>query len=368
MKVVSIVGARPQFIKASPVSKALRQTEHQEFIIHTGQHYDYEMSRVFFDELELTEPHVNLEVGSRSHGKQTGEMLMQIDNVLLTEKPDCVLVYGDTNSTLAGALAAVKLHIPVAHAEAGLRSFNREMPEEHNRVLTDHMSDLLFCPSKTAVKNLEHEGITRGVHLVGDVMYDSILHNINLAERNSDVLDRLKLQPRCYALATVHRAENTDHPDRLRNIIEALALINQETQVIFPVHPRTKQYLRDSELKIQNLKLKTIDPIPYLDMLLLEKNAHVILTDSGGVQKEAYWFNVPCVTLREQTEWVELVEHGANTLAGSNRKTIYQAYRTMTGKKIDSNPELYGNGKASQKIVEILTLLISKKKRPESLF
>ena len=361
MKVVSVVGARPQFIKASPVSKALRQTEHQEFMIHTGQHYDYEMSRVFFDEMELPKPDVNLEVGSGPHGKQTGEMLMQIENVLLAEKPGCMLVYGDTNSTLAGALAAVKLHIPVAHVEAGLRSFNREMPEEHNRVLTDHMSDLLFCPTKTAVKNLEHEGITKGVHLVGDVMYDSILHNIKLAERNSDILDRLKLKPRCYVLATVHRAENTNHPDRLRNIIEALALINEETRVILPVHPRTKKYLRNSELKIQQLKLEIIDPIPYLDMLLLEKNAHVILTDSGGVQKEAYWFNIPCVTLREQTEWVELVEHGVNTLAGTNSKTIYQAYRTMKEKKIDSDPELYGNGKANEKILEILTMLTSTK-------
>ena len=360
MKIASIVGARPQFIKASPVSRAIQQTEHQEFMIHTGQHYDYEMSRVFFNEMELPEPDVNLEVGSGPHGKQTGEMLMQIEKVLLAENPDCVLVYGDTNSTLAGALAAVKLHIPVAHVEAGLRSFNREMPEEHNRVLTDHMSDFLFCPTKTAVKNLECEGITKGVHLVGDVMYDSILHNIKLAERNSNVLERMKLKPKRYALATVHRAENTDDPIRFRNIIESLELINKETRVIFPIHPRTKKCLRSSELNIQQLKLEIIDPVPYLDMLLLEKNAHVILTDSGGLQKEAYWFNIPCVTLRDETEWVELVEHGVNTLAGSNRKTIYQAYQTMTGKKIDSDPELYGNGNANEKIVEILKKLASR--------
>ena len=354
MKIVSIIGARPQFIKASSVSKAIRQTKHQEFIIHTGQHYDYEMSRVFFNEMELQEPDVNLEVGSGSHGKQTGEMLIQIEKVLMAEKPGFVLVYGDTNSTLAGALAAVKLHISVAHVEAGLRSFNRKMPEEHNRVLTDHMSEFLFCPTRTAVNNLENEGITRGVHLVGDVMYDAILHYIKLAEKKSDVLERLKLDPKCYALATVHRAENTDDPARLRNIIETLELINKETSVIFPVHPRTKKYLRNLKIKYQDLKIKIIDPLPYLDMLILEKNSNLILTDSGGLQKEAYWFNIPCVTLRDETEWVELVELGVNTISGSDRENIYQAYRTMAGKKFDSDPELYGNGKASNLIVEIL--------------
>jgi len=360
MKIASIVGARPQFIKASSVSKALRQSKHQEFMIHTGQHYDYEMSRVFFNEMELPEPDLNLEVGSGSHGKQTGEMLIQIEKILMAEKPDCVLVYGDTNSTLAGALAAAKLHIPVAHVEAGLRSFNRKMPEEHNRVLTDHMSDFLFCPTKTSVNNLKNEGITREVHLVGDVMYDSILHHIKLAENKSDVLDRLKLEPKCYALATVHRAENTDDPDRLKNIIETLELINQETKVIFPAHPRTQKYLKNSELKFQHLTLKFIDPVSYLDMLLLEKNANMILTDSGGLQKEAYWFNIPCITLRDETEWVELVEYGVNTVVGNDRESIYQAYQKMTGKTFGSIPELFGNGKASIKIVEKLTMLTSK--------
>ena len=353
MKIVSIVGARPQFIKASSVSKALRQTKHQEFIIHTGQHYDYEMSHVFFNEMELPEPDVNLEVGSGSHGKQTGEMLMQIEKVLMAEKPSCVLVYGDTNSTLAGALAAVKLHIPVAHVEAGLRSFNRKMPEEHNRVLTDHMSDFLFCPTKTAVNNLENEGITQGVHLVGDVMYDSILHHIKLAERKSDVIERLKLKPKCYALATVHRAENTDDPDRLRNIIETLELINKETRVIFPVHPRTKKYLRNPELKIQNLKLKIIDPVPYLDMLLLEKHARVILTDSGGVQKEACWFKVPCVTLRDETEWIETVASGWNTVVGTNPDLIKKAVEEAHSERDIRN--FYGDGNASTSIANILS-------------
>lgn len=352
VKIVSVVGARPQFIKAFSVSKAFQQTEHQEFIIHTGQHYDYEMSRVFFKEMDLPEPDVNLEVGSGSHGKQTGEMLMRIENVLMAEKPDYVLVYGDTNSTLAGALAAVKLHIPVAHIEAGLRSFNRRMPEEHNRVLTDHISDFLFCPTKTAFINLQKEGITKEIHVVGDVMYDSILHHIKLAEKKSDVLKRLKLKPKSYAVATVHRAENTDDSESLNNIVEALNIINEETQVIFPAHPRTKKYLS----RFRQLKLNIINPLPYLDILLLEKNSKVILTDSGGLQKEAYWLNIPCVTLRNETEWVELVDHGVNTVAGSDREKIYQAYRKMTAKKFDSIPELYGNGEAGTKIVEILAM------------
>jgi len=356
VKVVSVVGARPQFIKASSVNKALRESGHRDFIIHTGQHYDYEMSQVFFEELELPEPDINLEIGSGSHGRQTGEMLIQIENVLMAENPDCVLVYGDTNSTLAGALAAVKVHIPVAHVEAGLRSFNRKMPEEHNRVLTDHMSDLLFCPTETAVKHLESEGITQGVHWVGDVMYDSILHGIKIAEKFSNIMDKLDIKPQCYVLATVHRAENTDDHERLMSIFEAFTQITQdELSVIIPLHPRTRQCLTNSKFKIQNSKLRIIDPVPYLDMLLLEKNARVILTDSGGVQKEAYWFNVPCVTLRDETEWVELVEHGCNVVAGSDKKNICQAYLKMIHRKIDSNTDLYGNGKASHKIVEIIS-------------
>jgi UDP-GlcNAc3NAcA epimerase len=358
VNIVSIVGARPQFIKAFSVNKALRESGHQDFIIHTGQHYDYEMSQVFFEELELPGPDKNLEIGSGSHGKQTGEMLIGIENILVTERPDWVLVYGDTNSTLAGALAAVKLHIPVAHIEAGLRSFNRRMPEEHNRVLTDHMSDLLFCPTETAVKHLEREGITRGVHLVGDVMYDSVLHGIKVAEKYSNIMDKLDIKPQCFALATVHRAENTDDHERLMSIFEALRQIAQEKfHVIVPLHPRTKKCLKNSGFKIQNSELRIIDPVSYLDMLLLEKNAHVILTDSGGLQKEAYWFNIPCITLRDETEWVELVEHGVNTVIGSDSENIYQAYRTMAGKKLDSKPELYGNGTAGQHIVKIISSL-----------
>ena len=398
MKIVTVVGARPQFIKASPVSRALRQSGHQEFMIHTGQHYDYEMSRVFFDEMKLPEPDVNLEVGSGSHAKQTGEMLIQIENILIAEKPDWALVYGDTNSTLAGALAAVKLHIPVAHVEAGLRSFNREMPEEHNRVLTDHISDLLFCPTKTAVGNLINEGFkniagdgnliestnSRSpdsfslplIANVGDVMYDSVLHNIKLAEKNSRVLDRLKIKPRNYVLATVHRAENTDDHERLMSIFEAFTQIAQdELPVIIPLHPRTRQCLKNSKFKIdgfvkspktpsplmgegrgegEKTPLRIIDPVSYLDMLMLEQNAKAILTDSGGMQKEAYFLGVPCVTLRTETEWVETVETGWNVIVGADREKIVEAARCFKSEK--PRPELYGNGKASQKIVQVLAM------------
>jgi len=355
MKIVTIVGARPQFIKAAPVGRALRKSGHIEFLVHTGQHYDYGMSEVFFRELDIPEPNVNLGVGSGYHGWQTGQMLMRVEEVLTAEEPDWVLVYGDTNSTLAGALAAVKLHIPVAHVEAGLRSFNREMPEEHNRVLTDHCSDLLFCPTQTAMNNLKQEGIAKGAHLVGDVMYDSVLHNIKLAERNSRVLDELDLRPKSYALATIHRAENTDNQTRLKPIFYAFDQIAQNgLPVIVPLHPRTRDKL--NELGIFQLNdLVFIDPVSYLDMLLLEKQAKVILTDSGGVQKEAYWFEVPCVTLRDETEWIELVEHGCNKLAGSESDKIYNTYLKMVNKKFDLNLHLFGNGMASEKIAYILS-------------
>ncbi|RLB77729.1 MAG: UDP-N-acetylglucosamine 2-epimerase (non-hydrolyzing) [Deltaproteobacteria bacterium] len=354
MKIVSVVGARPQFIKASPVSKVLRQTEHQEFMIHTGQHYDYEMSRVFFDEMELPAPDVNLGVRSGHHGKQTGEMLMQIEKVLMAEKPSCVLVYGDTNSTLAGALAAVKLHIPVAHVEAGLRSFNRIMPEEHNRVLTDHCSDLFFCPTKVSVENLKNEGIFIGVHLVGDVMYDSVLYNVKLAENKSKIIKKLPLKPRGYALATIHRAENTDDSNRLRSIFEAFEQISSdELPVIIPLHPRTQKIINKYGLYDLSLKyVQIIKPVSYLDMLLLEKYAKMILTDSGGVQKEAFWMKVPCITLRDETEWEETVEVGWNVVVGADKEKIVKA--TKFFKMGNPLPELYGNGRAAEKIVEIL--------------
>ena len=358
MKLLNIVGARPQFIKVGPVLRAIAEHNRnhpdrpiQEVLVHTGQHYDDEMSRVFFEELELKEPDYHLGVGSGSHGYQTGEMLRRIEEVLLKEEPDWVVVYGDTNSTLAGALAAAKLHLPVAHVEAGLRSFNKRMPEEINRVLTDHVSDLLFCPTETAVENLRREGITEGVHLVGDVMYDSVLYNAGLAERKSDILHRLHLKPKEYALVTIHRAENTDNPDRLRAIFQALEEIAKGMPVIVPLHPRTRKRL--SELRVNPEGVSVLPPVSYLEMLLLEKHAKIILTDSGGVQKEAFFFRVPCVTLREETEWVETVEAGWNVLVGCDPRQIVTAChdkRAVSAKSVAP----YGEGEAAKRIVEAL--------------
>lgn len=326
MKLVDIVGARPQFVKLAPILKAINEhnATHpdrpiQEVLVHTGQHYDYQMSGVFFDELGLKPPDYHLGVGSATHGAQTGEMLRRIEEVLLKEKPDVVMVYGDTNSTLAGALAAAKLHIAVAHVEAGLRSFNRRMPEEINRILTDHISDLLFCPTETAVENLAREGFTRGVHLVGDVMYDAAMQYLELAERKSPILEQLGLQPRSYALATVHRAENTDDPTRLAGILEGLRRVHSSgVPVVMPLHPRTRRALERNHLSPDGIRI--LEPVSYLDMLVLEKHARVILTDSGGVQKEAFFFRVPCVTLRQETEWVAKVPAGPNTLEPSDSK------------------------------------------------
>ena len=331
MNIVTIVGARPQFIKAAPVSRAIHKhnlegadPQIKEIIVHTGQHYDDTMSAVFFRDLDIPDPHMNLDVGSGPHGWQTAQMLIRIEKVLMERKPDMVLVYGDTNSTLAGALSAVKLHIPVAHIEAGLRSFNRKMPEEHNRVVSDHLSDLLFCPTQTAVNNLAGEGITKGVHYVGDVMYDSVLYNIHLAEKRSHILKKCNLEPKHYALATVHRAENTDDYERLRSIFHALDRIAKDgLPVIVPLHPRTRKQKESSSAPLNSVQL--IDPVSYLDMLVLERQAKVILTDSGGVQKEAYWFDVPCITLRNETEWLEAVESGWNTVVGYDSKCIIAA-------------------------------------------
>jgi len=353
VKVVTIVGARPQFIKAAPVSRALRQ-QHTEMLVHTGQHYDENMSAVFFAELDLPQPDVNLGVGSGSHGVQTAAMLAGIEAVLLAEKPDWVLVYGDTNSTLAGALAAAKLHIPVAHVEAGLRSFNRAMPEEINRVLTDHVADLLFCPSQTAVDNLAAEGITRGVHLVGDVMADALAYAAERASTHSDILHRLGVTEKGFLLATVHRAENTDNPAQLRAILDAFAAIDET--IVFPVHPRTRTRIEAlaSHLPIPNSQfpipnLKSIAPVGYLDMVRLMQAAQMILTDSGGIQKEAYWLGTPCVTLRDETEWVETVETGWNVLAGANTVRITAAVREFV--LPESRPALYGDGRVAARIV-----------------
>jgi UDP-N-acetylglucosamine 2-epimerase len=360
VKILSVVGARPQFIKAAPVSRALRRVAH-ELLVHTGQHYDREMSAIFFEELQIPEPDYNLGVGSGSHGWQTGQMLIRLEEVLLAERPDGVLVYGDTNSTVAGALAAVKLHIPVAHVEAGLRSFNRRMPEEHNRVLTDHAADLLLCPTQTAVENLADEGIAQGVHLVGDVMLDAVLYNFGLAEERSGLLARLGLSPGDYALATVHRPRNTDDPARLQGILAALAEIASEMPVVFPAHPRTQKAMGALKLPTSHpfrkgseggSRLLVMEPVGYLDMLVLEKNARLILTDSGGVQKEAYFSAVPCLTLREETEWVETVEAGWNRLVGAERAVIVTAaHATWPGGK---PPSVFGDGHAAERIADLL--------------
>lgn len=354
LNILTIIGARPQFIKAAPVSKALRKAGHREFLVHTGQHYDHTMSQVFFDELNIPQPDANLGVGSGSHGKQTGEMLMQIEAVILKQQPDWVLVYGDTNSTLAGALAAIKLHIPVAHVEAGLRSFNREMPEEHNRVLTDHCADLLFCPTQTAVNNLAREGITQSVHLVGDTMYDAVLQFSALARQRSRILETLDLTPENYLLATVHRPYNTDNPENLRSVVAAFVECGET--VIFPVHPRTRARLAETGVveMIQHApQVHLIEPVGYLDMLMLEQHARMILTDSGGIQKEAYWLGVPCVTLRSETEWVETVDAGWNTLVGAESAQIVAAVHNYS--LSPTRPILYGDGQASTKCANLLT-------------
>ncbi len=349
MKIVTIVGARPQFIKVTPVSRALSVYQDiQEILVHTGQHFDAGMSDVFFSELELASPDYNLGINGGSHGMMTGLMLQSIEPLLEKEHPDYVLVYGDTNSTLAGALAASKMHIPVAHVEAGLRSFNRRMPEEQNRVVTDHLSDLLFTPTDIATNNLFHEGIAdRRIHQVGDVMFDAVLMFRDLARERSDILHTYGLEPKQYVLATVHRAENTDDGNCLRAIVNGLESVARDLPVVLPLHPRTRAAIQRDGLMFSRVKL--IDPVGYLDMVALECQAAVIATDSGGVQKEAYYHGVPCVTLREETEWVELIEMGWNILARPGKDDIALVIRQATGNRgIDGKP--YGEGDAAKNI------------------
>ena len=352
MKIVTIVGARPQFIKAAPVTQSIRK-KHAEVLVHTGQHYDDAMSAVFFKELDIPLPDYNLEVGSGSHGRQTGEMLMRIEKVLEAEKPDYVLVYGDTNSTLAGSLASVKLQIPVAHVEAGLRSFNRAMPEEYNRVLTDHCANILFCPTQTSVENLMREGICNGVHLVGDVMYDAIRLFGSVALEQSKILDELNLGSKDYLLATLHRPYNTDTAERLQQFLDILFEIDEK--IVFPAHPRTLQKLSSKQLnRLQQSNVLLINPIGYLDMLKLEQNARMILTDSGGVQKEAFLFSVPCITLRSETEWTETVDYGWNKVTGMDRSKILHALYNEAWPSANNLNAIFGNGYASEKIIDIL--------------
>jgi len=368
IRLVTVVGARPQFVKAAVVSHEIaRHSDLRETLVHTGQHYDYEMSAVFFKELGLPKPRYHLGVGSKLHGAQTADILAKLEPILLKEKPDGVIVYGDTNSTLAGALGASKLHIPIAHVEAGLRSWNRDMPEEINRVVADHVSDILFCPTATAVKNLAAEGIHRGVYNVGDVMLDAAL----IFGNRANLLSRWGLKAKEYFLITIHRAENTDDTARLQNIFELL--LELRAPAIFPLHPRVKNLLaqkralRSIRLQLEaQPDLQLVPPVSYLEMLALEKNARAIITDSGGVQKEAFFLRVPCITLRNETEWVETLAGGFNTLVGANKKKFLAAvsnidkikFRMSAGGKKSSSPAkglaLFGGGKACQRIVRIL--------------
>jgi len=366
MKILTILGARPQFIKAGTVSRAIKQynlqiTNHQslitEIIVHTGQHYDKNMSDVFFEELYLPKPDYYLGIGGKSHGAMTGEMIIKLEEVMLKEKPNVVLVYGDTNSTLAGAIAASKLHIPIAHVEAGLRSFNMKMPEEINRILTDRVSKWLFCPTDTAINNLKQEGFENfecKIIKSGDVMQDVALFYKKYAKKPKFVIEEIK----DFILCTIHRAENTDNLERLQSIFEALNEIGKEKQIILPLHPRTKKIIEKNNIFTENIIITK--PVSYLEMVWLLDNCKLVMTDSGGLQKEAYFFKKPCITLRDETEWVELVDIGVNKLVGADKEKILDVFKNITNNQslITNNYSLnlYGNGKASEKIVKELIL------------
>ena len=355
MRVLTVVGARPQFIKAATLSRAIARHNAlhpealvDERIVHTGQHYDANMSDVFFRELEIPAPAWHLGIGSATHGEQTGRMLAEIEKVIAADRPDMMLVYGDTNSTLAGALAAAKLHVPVAHVEAGLRSFNRRMPEEVNRVVADHLSDLLFCPTEQSVENLAREGITRGVLRIGDVMYDSVRHYGERVAREPRALAALGLVPKGFVLATVHRAENTDSADNLRRIFAAFDAIAARCPVVVALHPRTRRFLSEHRIA-PAAGVRLLEPLGYFEMIELEVNARMILTDSGGVQKEAFFARTPCLTLREETEWVETVACGANRVCGASTERILEEFRRYESGETapDFGATPYGNGDLS---------------------
>ncbi|WP_244834822.1 UDP-N-acetylglucosamine 2-epimerase (non-hydrolyzing) [Clostridium sp. BJN0001] len=348
MKILTVVGARPQFIKAAMVSNKIRK-KNTEILVHTGQHYDADMSDVFFDELGIPKPDYNLGIGSSMHGHQTGNMLIKLEDIYLKEKPDAVLVYGDTNSTLAGALCASKLLIPVAHVEAGLRSFNKRMPEEQNRIVADHLSDILFTPTNAAVSNLKNENIINGIYNVGDVMFDAINFFNHKAENISQIKQILDLDKKDYILSTIHRAENTNDPQKLSKIIYALNECGQ--RVIFPLHPRTKKFIEKYNIILAD-NIEIIDPVGYLEMILLEKNASKIVTDSGGVQKEAYFLKKPCITARDETEWIETINDGWNMIVGSNSNKILDAIQNFNPDGTTHN--IFGYGNASDLICNIL--------------
>ena len=355
-KILTVIGARPQFIKAAAVSRVLRKKNINEVIVHTGQHFDANMSEVFFDEMDIPKPLYNLDIHSLSHGAMTGRMLEGIESILLKEKPGMVLVYGDTNSTLAGALAAQKLHIPVAHVEAGLRSFNMNMPEETNRILTDRMSDFLFCPTDTAVENLQKEGFNNFQNKIirtGDVMQDAAIYYEKISDKKSSIIEDLKLENRKYILTTIHRQENTDDKNRLLSILEAYNKLSADYEIVLPLHPRTKKII--SNLSI-DLKFKTIDPVGYFDMIQLIKHSQFVITDSGGLQKEAFFFKKYCITTRDETEWTELVENNFNVIVGANLDKILTEVKNIQSKQANFDLDLYGKGKASEKIVEGIAL------------
>ena len=352
-KIITVVGARPQFIKAATLSRQFQLKGIEEQIIHTGQHFDANMSEVFFEEMEIPKPTFQLDIHGLTHGAMTGRMLEGIEEILLKEKPDGLLVYGDTNSTLAGALAASKLHIPVIHVEAGLRSYNMDMPEEINRILTDRISNILFCPTDTAIKNLKREGFEQmPIKIIknGDVMQDAAMYYADKAEHKSTIIQQTGLHK--FVLATIHRQENTDSPENLKNIIAGLNEINCQTPVIVPIHPRTRNILKKLNIKPEFL---LIDPVGYFDMIMLLKNCELVITDSGGVQKEAFFFGKHCITLREQTEWVELVENGFNVLVGSDALKLKKAFEIFKTTQSDFSVDLYGKGRAAEQAAAFIS-------------
>ena len=356
MRILTVVGARPQFIKAAAVSRAFMKNETiKEIIVHTGQHYDKNMSDVFFKEMEIPHPDYNLQINSSSHGAMTGRMIEGLEEIMLKEKPDAVLIYGDTNSTLAGAIAAAKIHIPIAHVESGLRSFNMRMPEEVNRILSDRLSTFLFCPTNQAIENLHSESFQNfqsQIIFSGDVMFDAALFYTNKSETASKIIEQQKLTQQQYVLATIHRAENTDDSKNLKEIFGALKQLSKDQDVILPLHPRTKKLIQEHNIDVSGTTI--IEPVGYFDMLQLIRHSKLIITDSGGLQKEAYFFQKPCITTRNETEWTELIKHGFNVLTGADTEKILHAYQLMKDKVISHGDNLYGQGDASDKITTAL--------------
>lgn len=368
MKIVTIIGARPQIIKAAALSRAIKShysSQIQEIIVHTGQHYDENMSQVFFDELGIPHPDYNLHVGSATHGVQTARMTEGIEDILIKERPNFIVLYGDTNSTLAGAIAAAKIHVPIVHIEAGLRSFNKAMPEEINRIVCDHCSTLLFTPTKAGLENLRREGFPIGneppysidnpkVFHCGDIMYDNSLHFANIEEEKTDIIQRMELVGKPFILATIHRDSNTDHPERLNAIFSALIQLSKESEIVLPLHPRTAKLLKtnlDTEKQAQlfgSTNIHLIPPVSFLEMIALERNAQLVITDSGGVQKEAYFFKRPCIILRPETEWVEIVQTGNAILADADESRIMEAWQRFKAAPPTEFPAIFGDGHAAE--------------------